>query len=126
MWLRYCIVLVVCWVVGARGQERPLVVCSTTQMADFARELVGDRMEVVCILGAGVNPHVYQPVPGDSRLVERSDLCLQNGLHLEGKNWMAEPGPGQRQQAAGDLHGRGAAPGPEYEGEIDQGSACLV
>jgi manganese/iron transport system substrate-binding protein len=45
-------------------------------------------MEVICILGEGVNPHVYQPVPGDSRLVERADLCLQNGLHLEGKNWM--------------------------------------
>ena len=64
------------------------VVCSTTQVADFAREVVGDRMGVQCILGAGMNPHVYQPVPGDSRLVERSDLCLQNGLHLEGKSWM--------------------------------------
>ena len=45
-------------------------------------------MEVTCILGAGVNPHVYQPVPGDSRMVEAADLCLQNGLHLEGKSWM--------------------------------------
>lgn len=66
----------------------PRIVCSTTQVADFARHLVGDRCEVTCILGPGVNPHVYQPVPGDSRLVETADLCLQNGLHLEGKNWM--------------------------------------
>jgi len=65
------------------------IVCSTTQTADLAKEIVGDRCEVVCILGAGVNPHVYQPVPGDSRLVESADLCVQNGLHLEGKNWMA-------------------------------------
>ena len=65
------------------------LVCSTTQTADIARELVGDRCEVSCILGPGVNPHVYQPVPGDSRLVESADLCIQNGLHLEGKNWMA-------------------------------------
>lgn len=65
------------------------LVCSTTQTADLARQVVGDRCEVVCILGAGVNPHVYQPVPKDSRQVESADLCLQNGLHLEGKNWMA-------------------------------------
>jgi manganese/iron transport system substrate-binding protein len=67
---------------------RPRVVCSTTQTADLARAIVGDDMEVRCILGPGVNPHVYQPVPDDNRLVESAALCLQNGLHLEGKNWM--------------------------------------
>jgi manganese/iron transport system substrate-binding protein len=65
------------------------IVCSTTQTADLTRQIVGDRCEVVCILEPGVNPHMYQPVPGDSRLVEQADLCVQNGLHLEGKNWMA-------------------------------------
>ena len=65
------------------------IVCSTTQVADFARQIVGDRCEVVCILGAGVNPHNYQPVPKDSRLVESADMCIENGLNLEGKNWMA-------------------------------------
>lgn len=71
------------------GKPALLIVCSTTQAADLAREIVGDRCEVKCILGPGVNPHVYQPVPGDSRLVESADICVQNGLHLEGKNWMA-------------------------------------
>ena len=71
---------------GEDGKRR--IVCSTTQVADFARQIVGDRCEVICILGEGVNPHVYQPVPGDSRLVESADLCIENGLHLEGKNWM--------------------------------------
>jgi manganese/iron transport system substrate-binding protein len=28
------------------------------------------------------------PTPGDARLVLKADLCLQNGLNLEGKNWM--------------------------------------
>jgi manganese/iron transport system substrate-binding protein len=74
--------------VDAAEGVRPRLVCSTTQVADFARQVVGDAMEVVCLLGPGVNPHVYQPVPGDSRLVESAAICLQNGLHLEGKNWM--------------------------------------
>lgn len=83
-----CALLLGTVTVGAETVTRPRVVCSTTQVADFARQVVGDRMEVVGILGEGVNPHVYQPVPGDSRLVESAALCLQNGLHLEGKNWM--------------------------------------
>lgn len=70
------------------GEPVLRIVCSTTQTADFARQIVGDRCEVRCIIGPGVNPHVYQPVPKDSRLVEAADLCIQNGLNLEGKNWM--------------------------------------
>ena len=89
---RAAIAGLICVVVAGAGvaetHSRPRIVCSTTQVADFARQIVGDRMEVFGILGEGMNPHVYQPVPGDSRLVESADLCLQNGLHLEGKNWM--------------------------------------
>jgi len=88
-WLALGIVAMGCCVAAASAEKGPRIVCSTTQTADFARQIVGDRCEVVCLLGPGVNPHVYQPVPGDSRLVESADLCVQNGLHLEGKDWMA-------------------------------------
>lgn len=83
-----CMVMAWAGTAIAETNARPRIVCSTTQVADFARQIVGDRMEVIGILGEGMNPHVYQPVPGDSRLVESAALCLQNGLHLEGKNWM--------------------------------------
>ena len=29
------------------------------------------------------------PTPGDAEIAATADLCLENGLHLEGKNWMA-------------------------------------
>jgi manganese/iron transport system substrate-binding protein len=66
-----------------------VLVCSTTQVADLARQVVGDRCDVRCILAPGADPHTYQPTPDDVTLVLGADLCLQNGLHLEGKNWMA-------------------------------------
>jgi manganese/iron transport system substrate-binding protein len=78
-----------CCLAAPADAGRIRIVCSTTQIADLTRQIVGDRCAVDCIVGPGVNPHVYQPVPGDSRLVERADLCIQNGLYLEGKNWMA-------------------------------------
>lgn len=73
----------------AAGQERKFVaVCSTTQVADFTRQVVGDRWEVKCILAAGEDPHLYQLKPDDVKLAARADLCLENGWHLEGKDWM--------------------------------------
>jgi manganese/iron transport system substrate-binding protein len=68
--------------------KRLLLVCSTTQVADFARQVVGDRCDVRCILAPGADPHLYEPKPSDARLVSTADLCLENGLHLEGKDWM--------------------------------------
>ncbi|MDZ7815874.1 MAG: zinc ABC transporter substrate-binding protein [Planctomycetota bacterium] len=65
------------------------LIVSTTQIYDFVRQVVGDRCEVECILEAGANPHSYNPTPGDARKVIASDICFQNGLHLEGSNWMA-------------------------------------
>lgn len=69
--------------------KRLLIVCSTTQVADFARQVVGDRCVVRCILAPGADPHLYEPKPGDAKLVAAADLCLENGLELEGKAWMA-------------------------------------
>jgi manganese/iron transport system substrate-binding protein len=69
--------------------SRPVLVSSTTQIADFAAQIVGDRCVVKCILAPGADPHTYMPTPQDSRMVMEADLTLQNGLYLEGKSWMA-------------------------------------
>lgn len=68
---------------------KPVVVASTTQIADFARQVAGDRLEVRSILAPGADPHTYQPTPDDVQIVLGASLCLENGLHLEGKNWMS-------------------------------------
>lgn len=69
--------------------RKPLLVASTTQIADLTRQIVGDRLTVRSILAPGADPHTYQPTPDDVQIVLGADLCLENGLHLEGKNWMA-------------------------------------
>jgi ABC-type Zn uptake system ZnuABC Zn-binding protein ZnuA len=69
-------------------RERPLVVATTTIIADVAETIAGDRVDVYCIMPVGGDPHIYQPVPGDARMIARSDLVLVNGLQLEG--WLTE------------------------------------
>ena len=71
-----------------QDKDRKSIVCSTTQVADFARNVVGDRWKVISILGAGSDPHTYQRKTSDPALVAASTLCLENGWHLEGKEWM--------------------------------------
>jgi len=73
---------------AAGAQDRKLLVCSTTQTADFARHIVGDRWVVKSILAPGQDPHLYDTKPGDAALVASADLCVENGWHLEGKDWM--------------------------------------
>lgn len=71
------------------AEKKPQVVASTTQIADFARQVAGDDVVVISILAPGADPHTYQVTPDDVKSVLAADLCLENGLHLEGKNWMA-------------------------------------
>lgn len=71
-----------------QATNKKKIVCSTTQIADFTRQIVGDRCEVKCVLAPGQDPHLYRPTADDAKLVAAADLCLQNGWHLEGKDWM--------------------------------------
>ena len=74
----------------AAQSATPMIVCSTTQVADFARHVAGDDCDVRCILAPGADPHTYMPTPEDSKLVVNAALCLENGLHLEGNDWMGK------------------------------------
>ena len=69
---------------------RRVITCSTTQVADFARQVVGDRWEVRCVLAPGQDPHVFEVTTDAATLVRTADLCLDNGLHLEGSDWMRQ------------------------------------
>ena len=66
----------------ARG-ERIRVVCTTTIIADLARQIAGDAAEVHSIMKPGEDPHVYDVRPRDVQLIAQADLLLINGLHLE-------------------------------------------
>ena len=68
--------------------ERPRVIATTTMLADAARQIGGDAIEVHSIMRPGGDPHLYQPTPSDAKSVYTSHLVLTSGLHLEG--WLEE------------------------------------
>jgi ABC-type Zn uptake system ZnuABC Zn-binding protein ZnuA len=64
--------------------ERPVVVATTTMLADLCEQIGGDAVRVEGIMSPGGDPHLYQPTPTDARLVAHSDLVVKSGLKLEG------------------------------------------
>lgn len=71
-----------------QSSAKKVAMCSTTQIADFTRQIVGERWEVICVLGPGQDPHTYEVGNDDLLAVQRADLCLHNGWNLEGHDWM--------------------------------------
>jgi zinc/manganese transport system substrate-binding protein len=67
------------------AQAEPLRVASlSTVMADLARDIGAERVEVTEIVKAGVDPHIYEPTPGDRKTIAKSQILLASGLGFEG------------------------------------------
>lgn len=64
------------------------VVATTTQVADFAREVGGDRVEVHQVLQANSDPHGYEPRPSDAEALADAELVVRSGGDLD--EWLAD------------------------------------
>ena len=60
-----------------------LVVATTTQLADFARQVGGSRIDVVSLLKPNVDAHEYEPSPADVQRIGKAALVIRNGLGLD-------------------------------------------
>jgi zinc/manganese transport system substrate-binding protein len=64
--------------------ERLNVVASFSILADFVRNVGGDRIDLTTLVGPDSDVHVYTPAPGDAKRVASARLVIVNGLGLEG------------------------------------------
>jgi ABC-type Zn uptake system ZnuABC Zn-binding protein ZnuA len=62
------------------------VVATTTQVADFARNIGGDRVQVTSLFKPNVDAHDYEPSPADIDTIARADVVIENGAGLE--SWL--------------------------------------
>ena len=65
------------------AQAQLTVVATTGMIADTAREIGGDHVEVRALMGPGVDPHAYRQTRSDIVAMTRADLVLWHGLFLE-------------------------------------------
>lgn len=66
------------------AEARINVVASFSILADFVKNVGGDRVNVTSLVGPNGDVHVYAPSPQDAKTIADARLVVINGLGLEG------------------------------------------
>ncbi len=77
-----CAILAGCGSGSGAGDARTAV-AATTQVADLARAVAGERADVRQILQPNSDPHAYEPRPSDVKAVSGAALVLRSGGDLD-------------------------------------------
>ena len=67
----------------ALAEDRLTVITTTGMIADAARQVGGDLVDVTALMGAGIDPHAYRQTRSDIAAMTQADLVLWHGLYLE-------------------------------------------
>ena len=74
------------FILPIQAADKKLKVATTvTMVADLARQVGGDRVEVDALMGPGVDPHLYKAAASDITKLQQADVIFYSGLLLEGK-----------------------------------------
>lgn len=82
------VMLAACGAASSETADNPAdkkirVVTTTGMIADIAKNVGGERVDVTALMGPGVDPHLYRASEGDVSRLSEADVILYNGLHLE-------------------------------------------
>src|SRR5262249_9547009 len=66
------------------AKSRLKVIASFSILADFVKNVGGDRIETATLVGPNGNAHVYAPSPADAKKVADAKIVFVNGLAFEG------------------------------------------
>jgi zinc transport system substrate-binding protein len=59
------------------------VVATIFPLADFVKNVAGDKVDVITLLRPGDSPHTYEPTSRDMKAVARATLLVVNGAGLD-------------------------------------------
>ncbi len=70
---------------GSSVNQKPIILTTTGMIADAVKNIAKDSVNVVSLMGPGVDPHLYKATQGDLKKLREAEVIFYNGLHLEGK-----------------------------------------
>ena len=70
--------------VGAAAEEKLRVSSFSTILTELAEQVGGDRVAVTGHVKPGIDPHEYEPKPGDLKVVGAAQVILLSAKHMEG------------------------------------------
>ena len=125
-----CCLIVLLVGIGCDPKEQPgapvtgkyRVVTTIGMITDIVENVGGDRVEVIGLMGPGVDPHLYKASAGDVQKLNSASLIFYNGLHLESKmaDVLAKMSGSTKTVAVTDAVDRSRLlTPPEFEGQYD-------
>ena len=69
---------------AAEAADKVKAVVSFSILGDMVRQVGGDRVEVVTLVGPNGDAHVFSPTPADAKALASADVFFVNGLGFEG------------------------------------------
>lgn len=66
-----------------RDSDKLTVVATLFPQYDFAREIAGDKADILLLLPPGMESHSFEPTPGDIITIHNSDIFLYTGDEME-------------------------------------------
>jgi len=80
----FALLALLLWHAPAVAQEKLKVVATFSILADFVKNVGGERVAVSALVGPNGDAHVYQPTPGDAKTLGDAKVVVTNGLGFEG------------------------------------------
>jgi manganese/iron transport system substrate-binding protein len=68
---------------AATTESSPKVVVTNTVLCDLTNQIAASTVDVVCLLTAGSDPHIYKITPADRKSIEDAKLLLYGGYDFE-------------------------------------------
>ena len=98
------------------------IVTTTGMITDIVKNVGGKHVQVIGLMGPGVDPHLYKASAGDVQRLTSAQLIFYNGLHLESKmgDIFAKMSGNTKTVAVTDAVDRSLLlTPPEFEGQYD-------
>ena len=64
------------------------VIATISIIGDVVKNVSGDAVDLVVLVGPDGDAHEYEPIPADSVNIAKADIIFENGLHLE--HWLGK------------------------------------
>src|SRR5260221_13564605 len=62
---------------------KPRVVATFSVLGDLVRNVAGDQVELITLVGPDGDTHTFEPTPSDSVALAKANLIVENGVGLE-------------------------------------------
>jgi manganese/zinc/iron transport system substrate-binding protein len=107
---------------NASDEGKIRVVTTIGMITDIVKNVGGEKVEVIGMMGPGVDPHLYKPTAKDVQRLSSAQIIFYNGLHLEAKlaDVLAKmPGDTKTVAVTDDIDKAMLLSPPGFEGQSD-------